>query len=453
MITFRDYGYDKLNVTPRELKAIELMKEMLKLCGNIYEKQINKDYVGSNFYPHDLSKDQILEAAKDNPDILNPYTIVKKEDDLLIIVPYSIEYANELKQIRDLALECTNLIEEENLKGYLIRLAKACDDDSWEELENYWLQVNGNALDLQLAPVEAYMDGLLNIKQGFQGTLRITSDSENFNPNKYIETVKAIKFSALHDEPTTDYQIAFRIDDIIAAGGHSAYNQYLGSNYPNDPEKVKQFGTKILTYANNIVARQSRTLLPILEQVIVPATLSKYTPDEYFNAYIRNLMVHEVCEAFIKYPNEKKRLKELQLPIQELHSSLMGLKLAAQHVLQGAISSKDYEVMLLTSFIGKAFYYYFRNQDPSKYNASIEIYVKGFILVMNYMLEKEAITIDPETGLIEMHFGNAFASLDQLANDIDHLKANGTDKEAKALFDKFNSTAIFDKFKDRIVIE
>lgn len=453
MITFRDYDYDKLNVTPQELKAIELMKEMLKLCGNIYEKQINKDYPGSNFYPHDLSKEQILEAAKDNPDILSPYTIVKKEGDLLIIVPYSIEYAYELKQIRDIALEAANLIEEENLKGYLIRLAKACEDDSWEELENYWLQVNGNALDLQLAPVEAYMDGLLNIKQGFQGTLRITSDSENFNPNKYIETVRAIKYSSLHDEPTTDYPISFRIDDIIASGGHSAFNPSLGSNYPNDGEKVKQFGTKILTYANNIVAKQSRTLLPILKQVIKPSTLTKYTPDEYFNAYIRNLMVHEVSEAFIKYPNEKKRLKDLQLPIQELHSSLMGLKLAAQHVLQGAISAEDYEVMLLTSFIGKALYYYFKNENPETYSSGIEVYVKGYTLVLNYMLEKEAITIDPSDGLIEMHFGNAFASLDQLANEIDSLKAHGTDKEAKALFDKFSDTKVYDQFRGRIVID
>ena len=432
------------------LNAITTPTKTLKICGEIYEKQIDKDYPGSNFYPHDLTKEQALEAFKENPKILDPYTIVKRDGDMLAIVPYSIEYSEELKRIRDLSLKAANLIEEAGLKGYLIRLAKACEDDSWEELENYWLTIDGNKLDLQLAPIEGYMDGLLNFKQAFQGTLRIYSDSTIFNPDGYIETVKAIKFTSLHDEPEVGYEAVVRVDDVIAAGGHCAASPSIGSNYPNSDEKVKEFGTKIIIYANNVIARQEKTLLPVLRKVMASQLLERYSQEEYFASFVRNLMVHEIAEAFIKYPNTPKRLKDMQLPIQELHASLMGLKIAAQHVLQGAISASDYEVMLITAFIGRTFYYFYRNEIPENYSRGLENYIRGYTVVFNYLKDKDAITINSETGLINLDFAKAFACIDELAQEVDIIKASKTDKEAKELFDKYENYSFYEDFRDKV---
>ena len=451
MIVYKEFEFNQTIFSPHELEAIELMKQMLKICGSIYDKQIDKNHPGSNFYPHDVTKDEILKAAEENPQVIDPYTIVKKEGDLLIIVPYSIEYSTELKEIRDLALKAANIVEEQNLKGYLIRLAKACEDDSWEELENYWLTTDGNSLDFQLAPIEGYMDGVLNIKQSFQGTLRISSDSTLFNPDGYIETVKAINFTSLHDEPEVGYQIIVRVDDVIASGGHTASDPSIGSNYPNSDEKVKEFGTKIILYASNVIAKQEKTLLPILKKVMEPSIIDKFTQDEYFASFVRNLMVHEIAESFIKYPNTPKRLKDMQLPIQELHSSLMGLKIAAQQVLQGAITSRDYEVMLITAFIGKAFYFFYKNENPEEYSKGLEHYIRGYTVVLNYMKQKGAIVIDSTSGLIHLNFAVAFACLDELAMKIDDIKGNKTDKEAKELFNQYEDTSIYEDFRSKVL--
>lgn len=450
MIVYKEYEFNQANFNLQELEAIELMKEMLKICGEIYDKQIDKNFPGSNFYPHDVTKEEILKASEENPQVIDPYTIVKREGDMLIIVPYSIEYSEQLTRIRDLALKAANIVAEPNLKGYLIRLAKACEDDSWEELENYWLTVHDNKLDFQLAPIEGYMDGLLNIKHSFQGTLRVYSDSTLFNPDGYIETVKAINYTSLHDEPEVGYEVTVRVDDLIAAGGHSASDPSIGSNYPNSDQKVKEFGSKIIIYASNIIAKQEKTLLPVLKKVMNPEILSRYTQDEYFASFVRNLMVHEIAESFIKYPNTPKRLKDMQLPVQEIHSSLMGLKIAAQHVLQGAISARDYEVMLITVFIGKTFHFFYRNEDPEQYSQGIEHYIRGYTLVFNYMREKGAIVIDPQTGLIDLNFAIAFACLDELANEIDIIKATKTDKEAKELFDKYENYSFYEDFRDKV---
>jgi hypothetical protein len=448
MITYQEFEFNSSSFTSNELKAIELMKEMLQICGEIFSKQFDSTRNVSTFYPEELSKDQILSAAQENPAITNPYTIVKRSGDNLMVVPYCIEYAQELKKIKDIAIKAADLIEEPNLKGYLIRLAKACEDDSWDDLENYWLTITGNKLDLQLAPIEGYLDEKLNIKHAFQGTLRVYSDSDLYNPSGYIETVKAINFSALHEDNKVNAEFVIRVDDIIASGGNSAADPSISSNYPNDPEKVKAYGTKILIYANNVVSRQRSTLLPILNKVIKPSILEKYTEDEYFASFVRNLMVHEVAEAFIKYSDSAKRLKDMNLPIQELHSSVVGLKLAAHHVLQGALSAKDYEAMLLTAFIGRGLFYFYKNEK--NYSPNLVHYIKGYTLALNYMKEKGALMIDQDTGLMDIDYPRAFACMDELAKELDEIKAHGTDKEAASLFAKYENYSIYEQFRHKL---
>ncbi len=447
---YRDYQFDLNRLSQSEKDAVVLMKKMLVITGDIYNLQLDKSFAGSNFYPKDTNKDELIAASLNDSSILDPYTVVKRDPSgALFSVPFHKEYEQYLKQISDLAIEASNLDIEPQVKDYLKQLSKACSDDSWEDLENFWLKVEGNKLDFQLAPIESYLDGMMSIKHAFQGTIRFSSERSDFNPERYIETVKAIKLTNIESVDTLKSNTSVRVDDLIAASGHQYVVPARGSNYPNDINKVADFGTKIIVYTDNIIRREKESLIPTLKRILDQETLSQFSDEDLFGAGIRNVLAHEIAEGYIKYPDTVKRLKNMYFPIRELHSSLIGLKIASHHVLQGALSHRGYESMLLTLFIGRAFSDTLRNENPANTSRGLTYYVRGYVAAFNYFLMNNAATITSDK-FLTVDFPKVFACLDQLSQEIGDIKREGTEVTANEFFKKYEHYEFIDAFRDRL---
>ena len=68
-----------------------------------YLLQENDQYKGANFYPHDVTKQEIEEATKDPPKIFSPFTVVKRNNKgKLIAVDYHLKYSMILFNIFEL---------------------------------------------------------------------------------------------------------------------------------------------------------------------------------------------------------------------------------------------------------------------------------------------------------------------------------------------------------------
>ncbi|TXI34274.1 MAG: hypothetical protein E6Q58_01725 [Niabella sp.] len=447
---YKDYDFNLHRLTHDEQSAVALMKQMLQLAAQIDEKQLDRNAPGSNFYPKDVTKEELLDASAKDQSILSPYTVVKRSDDgALYTIPFHKEYAEELKKISDLAKEASALDLEQPVKVYLEKLSQAALDDSWEELENYWLTVDRNKLDFQLAPIEAYLDGILSVKHTFQGSIRYASEKSNFNPEKYIETIKAIQLTNIEAVNFMRSSTIVRVDDVIASAGHHVAVPPRGSNYPNDIKKVAQYGTKLIVHTDNIIAREKGSLIPMLKLIVKPSVLENFTEEDLFAAGIRNVLSHEIAEAFIKYPDTVFRLKDMYFPVRELNSSLIGLKIAANHVLQGALSHKGYEAMLLTLFVGRSFSDLLRNENPEHFSRGLTYYIKGYVAVFNYFLEYGAVTITSDQYL-DVNFNKVFACIDQLSTEIEEIKKNGTEVQATEFFEKYEDYKFVDPFRERL---
>lgn len=65
-------------------------------CGDIatiYDLQENNQYFGANLYPHDATKEEIEESAKENPLILSEYTLVTRDTKgKLVTIPYHEQF-------------------------------------------------------------------------------------------------------------------------------------------------------------------------------------------------------------------------------------------------------------------------------------------------------------------------------------------------------------------------
>ena len=86
-----------LDLTKSEQKVVEKLVEAAKSIASIYQKQENQKFPGANFYPHDAAVEEILAAAKSEPEILSPYTIVERNrSGKLVSIPYHIKFKKDL---------------------------------------------------------------------------------------------------------------------------------------------------------------------------------------------------------------------------------------------------------------------------------------------------------------------------------------------------------------------
>ncbi|MDO8498891.1 MAG: hypothetical protein Q7S44_03840, partial [bacterium] len=58
-------------LSSNEKTVLKLLVEAGKLIAPLYKLQENQNFPGANFYPHDVSKEEISKAAKKDPEILS----------------------------------------------------------------------------------------------------------------------------------------------------------------------------------------------------------------------------------------------------------------------------------------------------------------------------------------------------------------------------------------------
>ena len=102
---------------------------------------------GAGFYPRDLTKadfDAYLAAHPDQKGALTDgYTIVKRQGDRLVAVPYSVEYRQWLEPAAKLLERAAARTSNASLRKFLSLRAKAFRTNDYYESELAWMDVPG----------------------------------------------------------------------------------------------------------------------------------------------------------------------------------------------------------------------------------------------------------------------------------------------------------------------
>ena len=173
-------GLDLSHLEKWEKELIDIFNEATKICGKIYLKQKNSEKPGANFYPVDSTKEEIEAASKDNQDILDPYTIVKRDaDGKLITVKYSKEFHEEIAQIVELLQKAVPIYLSNGYDlyaKYITQLGEDLKSDRYEKSERMWLRFQSKTnADIPLGPTETYQHQPLGVTMAFQSPLRLTA--------------------------------------------------------------------------------------------------------------------------------------------------------------------------------------------------------------------------------------------------------------------------------------
>lgn len=204
--------------------------------------------LASGLYPESLVAEpnfcQTLAARPDARALLDPFAVVRAENNALKPVPYHVAFADDMRaaaQEIDAAAAAMTSPGETPFKTYLQAAAKAFRDGSWFAADEAWSRMNSDNSRwfLRIGPDETYFEPC-NEKAGFH-TSFARIDPGSLEWKKELEPIKQDLENAIAELAGPPYgagKAKFQLPDFIAiiinAGeSRSAFGATGGQSLPN----------------------------------------------------------------------------------------------------------------------------------------------------------------------------------------------------------------------------
>ncbi len=387
---------------------------------------------GANFYPTDMTKDELTAAAEADPELRSLYTLVRRDDGgKLVAVPYSEAYAEEHQFAAEKLRAAAELAEDEGLKRYLELRAEALLSDEYQPSDLAWLDMKSNTIDVVIGPIETYEDQLFGAKAAHE-TYVLVKDKEwserlsrfaDFLPELQKDLPVPDEYKA--ETPGTDAELN-AYDVVYYAGDTNAGSKTIAINLPNDEEVQLQKGTRRLQLKNAMRAKFDKILVPLAGVLIAEDQRSHVS----FDAFFSNTMFHEVAHGLgIKNTitgkgTVRSALQEHASALEEGKADVLGLYMVSALHEKGEMGEIDLHDYYVT-FMGSIF-------RSIRFGSSSAHGVANLIR-FNFFAEQGAFSRDGETGSYRVEPEKFTAAMDALSEKILTLQGDG-DYDAVAAF-------------------
>ena len=223
--------------------------------------------LGANFYPTDMTKEE-FEAA-DLEDKASLYTLLRRnEAGELYTIPYHEAFTEETKRASELLGQAAELVENAELKRYLLLKAEALLTDEYYESDMAWMDMTTNQIDIITGPTETYEDQLFGYKASHTTYVLVKDMEWSSRLAKYaallpqLQTGLPVPEEYKAEEPGSDAQLA-AFDVIYYAGDCNAGSKTIAVNLPNDEQVQLEKGTRMSHKKNAMKSKYDQFLVPI----------------------------------------------------------------------------------------------------------------------------------------------------------------------------------------------
>ncbi|MBI4038697.1 hypothetical protein HY384_01945 [Candidatus Daviesbacteria bacterium] len=411
-------------LSKNEQSVLKLLVEAAELIAPIYQQQEKQIQVKVN-------KKELEIAAKRNPNLLSPYTIIEKSNGKLVAIPYHIKYAKLLKPVVDKLIEASNFTENKNFANLLKIQAKALLEGTQEDAIATWLKTKPYILDISIGPVEHHDDRLFHAKASYQAWVGVL----DLEATKRVEYYKQIVLSGrrkdlLPGRLENYHEVRTRVDNVVIFSGHMARTKFVGVNLPMNPKLVEKYGSEITLFTQVNDLRSKEQIWPIFNKNFSFALRQGFNFEDLRRGNFDYVTLHELAHNDLYYKNAAKNLGDLLSPIYELSANVLGLRMAGTLLLKDIIKDKQLESMII-AFICRSFYLI----EKGKRSKSWINYGTGGVIFINFMLQSGALKQFKE--LIIPNFTKIFLSLPDLSYALEFLLSSGTRNDAKAFIKKY----------------
>lgn len=420
-------------LTKTQYKVLKLLVEAGKLIAPIYIEQEKQLMQNGNYYPKGVSEKEIEKAAKKDPSILSPYTVVEKVNGQLTVIPYHIKYASFLKPISEKLTEASKLSENKDFAKFLILKAKALVDGSYEKPIAIWFKSKPYILDINIGPFEHNDDRLFFAKAPYQSWVGVVNVEGTRQLAYYKDIVLSARRKALlPNERFDNYkEVRATVDDIVLFSGHMAKTKFVGINMPVNIDWIEKYGSEVTIFNQVNDLRMKEQILPSYHKIFSPAFQKLFSEEDLRMGSIGYVALHELAHNDLYYKNAAKNLEDLLSPIYELAATVLGFRMAGSLLLKDVITNKQLESMII-AFICRNFYL----EEKSKKDKSWTNYALAGVIFNNFMIQCGA--LKQSQGLTIPNFMKIFVSIQELFSSLEFLLSSGTRKNAESFIKRYS---------------
>ena len=407
---------------------------------------------GAGFYPADLSKeefDRYLAAHPNEAEALtDPYTVVKRDGDRLVAVPYSVEYKQWLEPAAKLLEQAAAKTSNASLKKFLTLRANAFRNDDYFESELAWMDLTGTPIEVAIGPYEVYTDGLYGRKTAFEAFVTLKDPKESQALDVYKGQLRDMEANLPVEERYKNFQRGFEspiaVADQVHGGGDNVPGvQTIAFNLPNDERVREAKGAKKVILRNVLGAKYERILKPMGSLALVPEQASNVTQRYMFMETLFHELSHSLGPGSIRVNGREttvdRELKEIAGGIEEAKADVMGAWNILYMMDKGIIPAAERPQIRATYVAGL-----FR---AMRFGVG-EAHGRGAAMQYRFLREKGALVWDSGARRFRIDEGKIDGAIRDLVGAIVRLQGNGDYAGTNAFLDKY---AVLDKEAQQVI--
>ena len=391
---------------------------------------------GANFYPVNMTEAEFNKLDSIDKTAKGLYSLIRRDDQgKLIVVPYHVAFADQVKKASDLLMEASKYADDPGLKKYLELRSKALLDDDYYKSDLAWMDMKNNVIDFVVGPIESYEDQLNGYKASHEAYILVKDIEWSKKLNHYSALLPKLqkglpvdpKYKT--DMPGSNSDLG-AYDVIYYAGDCNAGSKTIAINLPNDERINKAKGSRRLQLKNAMQAKFDKILIPIATELIPADQLQHVT----FDAFFSNVMFHEVAHGLgcMKTINGKglvqTALKEQYTTLEEGKADILGLYLEAKLKEMGELDvdlTNEY-----TTFLAGIF-------RSIRFGAS-SAHGKANLIRFNYFKEKGAFAVD-SAGKYRVDMDKMKDAIASLSNIILTIQGDGDYDKATMMLQQYGN--------------
>ncbi len=398
---------------------------------------------GGYVYPSDLTKEELDAYIAAHPDekdgLLSPFTVVQRDGERLVAVPYHEAYAEFILPAADLLDQAAALSQNESLAAYLRLEAEALRTDEYFDANLAWLDLDSN-LDISIGPHEVYDDQLTGQKAYYKANVLIVdrpaaeqlSSLMNAVPELQARLPVPAEYRPDQTGTMTPLEIA---DDVYRAGQVRAIMEGVAFSLPNDPAVWEAKGAKKVMMGNYLDARRTEVLTPLANAILSEQAAQQLDAQTYFNWVLLHEVSHTLGPRTVEKNGEEmtvtQALGEYYSPIEEGKADIVGLYdlpyLLEEGILTGSLES-HYVGYLAESLRSIRF-------GPGSAYGMIRS------AAWNFFVEQGALAFDQGTGKFSVDVEKMTQAVEELTVTLLTIEGEGDTEAAKAFLDKYTYVA------------
>jgi len=394
---------------------------------------------GAGFYPEDMTKEEFQKWIEEHPrdkDLFGSlYTVIRRQESMLVAVPYSEEYRDFLVPASELLKQAAETTENKSLQRFLNSRAEALLKDDYFQSDMDWMDLDSN-LEVTIGPYEVYEDGLFGYKAAFEAFITVNNEAESAKLRKYASLLPDME---LHLPISDQYKNTQRgtespirvVNELYTGGDARKGIQISAFNLPND-EKVREAkGSKKVLLKNVMEAKFKSCFQPVASRLISRDQLDLVTFEAYFNQVLFHELSHGLGPGVIVKPDGTRsevrmELKELYSAIEEAKADATGLWNILCMIDIGAMDKKMETQEFVTYAAG-----HFRAARFGLHEAHGMAVVSQF----NFLRDRGA-TVSDSVGRFQVKLPLMRKTIQDLTHELLMIEAEGSYTRAKEFLDK-----------------